>query len=276
MRELISRSIKLSGFKCFGDEPQGFDEIKPLNLIVGRNNSGKSAILDFLGCVIGKQPTFPENFFRSNGPPSVLFGRKLESEDIEAHFDKTRRTSGHHFHNDFEFGKSYIGQMIYWRESAGHLEFHSVSRPENANLLITQFPGFDIISKKLIQRDAKVLSSYTYKRLLAERNIVPESAQPSSTTILHDGSHATNLIQNVINQKRFDRDLVEIDFLQDLKEILGTDAALTNIRCEQGEGGAWEILLDEQAKELIPLSSSGSGLKTIILVIAYMKCSAPL
>ena len=41
-------SIKISNYKCFGDEPQGFDEIRPINLIVGRNSSGKSSLLDMV------------------------------------------------------------------------------------------------------------------------------------------------------------------------------------------------------------------------------------
>jgi len=39
-------SIKIRNYKCFGDEPQGFDEILPINVIVGKNNSGKSSLVE--------------------------------------------------------------------------------------------------------------------------------------------------------------------------------------------------------------------------------------
>jgi len=45
-------SIKCKHFKCFGDKPQGFDEIKPINIIIGRNNSGKSTLLDSIQHVV--------------------------------------------------------------------------------------------------------------------------------------------------------------------------------------------------------------------------------
>lgn len=38
--------IKLKNYKCFGEEAQGFDDIKKINIIFGKNNSGKSALLD--------------------------------------------------------------------------------------------------------------------------------------------------------------------------------------------------------------------------------------
>ncbi|MDZ7816952.1 MAG: AAA family ATPase [Planctomycetota bacterium] len=48
--KLTDLSIKASNFKCFADE-QGFDTIKPINVIIGKNNSGKSTLLDILELV---------------------------------------------------------------------------------------------------------------------------------------------------------------------------------------------------------------------------------
>lgn len=45
---MIALSIKAKNYKCFGEEPQGFDEIYPINIIIGRNNSGKSSLLDLI------------------------------------------------------------------------------------------------------------------------------------------------------------------------------------------------------------------------------------
>lgn len=41
-------SLKVRNYKCFGNKPQGFDQIKLLNLILGRNNTGKSTLLDLI------------------------------------------------------------------------------------------------------------------------------------------------------------------------------------------------------------------------------------
>lgn len=49
--------VKVAHYKSFGEEPQGFDEILPINLIIGRNNSGKSALIDVISasCLQGPQ-----------------------------------------------------------------------------------------------------------------------------------------------------------------------------------------------------------------------------
>ena len=41
-------SIHFKGHLCFQKEWAGFDTIKPINVIIGRNNSGKSHLLDLV------------------------------------------------------------------------------------------------------------------------------------------------------------------------------------------------------------------------------------
>ena len=41
-------SIYFKGHSCFKNDWAGFDEIKPINVIIGRNNSGKSHLLDLV------------------------------------------------------------------------------------------------------------------------------------------------------------------------------------------------------------------------------------
>ena len=40
--------IYFKGYSCFKKEWAGFDTIKPINVIIGRNNSGKSHLLDLV------------------------------------------------------------------------------------------------------------------------------------------------------------------------------------------------------------------------------------
>lgn len=48
MIDLNQVSIKVKNYKCFGNDDSGFDEIKPINIIIGRNNTGKSSLLDII------------------------------------------------------------------------------------------------------------------------------------------------------------------------------------------------------------------------------------
>lgn len=41
-------SIYFKGHSCFKKEWAGFDTIKPINVIIGLNNSGKSRLLDLV------------------------------------------------------------------------------------------------------------------------------------------------------------------------------------------------------------------------------------
>ena len=40
-------SLKIGNYKGF-QEAQGFEGIRPINVLIGRNNSGKSALLDLI------------------------------------------------------------------------------------------------------------------------------------------------------------------------------------------------------------------------------------
>src|SRR5437870_13648481 len=41
-------SILIGNYKCFGRESRVYEQILPINLIIGRNNSGKSTLLDVI------------------------------------------------------------------------------------------------------------------------------------------------------------------------------------------------------------------------------------
>ena len=54
MNDFDGVSIKAANLKCFA-EPQGFDQILPINVIIGRNNAGKSTLLDLIAFAIEPQ-----------------------------------------------------------------------------------------------------------------------------------------------------------------------------------------------------------------------------
>lgn len=48
---MIVDSIYFKGHRCFKSEWSGFDTVKPLNVVIGRNNSGKSHLMDLVEAV---------------------------------------------------------------------------------------------------------------------------------------------------------------------------------------------------------------------------------
>jgi predicted ATPase len=41
-------SIKFKNYRCFKDDWAGFDDVKPITVIIGRNNVGKSHLLQLV------------------------------------------------------------------------------------------------------------------------------------------------------------------------------------------------------------------------------------
>ena len=74
-------SIHFKGHSCFKKDWAGFDEIKPINVIIGRNNSGKSHLLDLVESLCGGEPFDREwqyqcsSVFDEESLKKVFFGR---------------------------------------------------------------------------------------------------------------------------------------------------------------------------------------------------------
>ena len=134
----------------------------------------------------------------------------------------------------------------------------------------------DVYDEKYKEYWSRLAVSLKYKkritkRILAERNIFPES-ESESMIIDGNGNGITTVISNFINKSEYDESLVRETLLDNLNEIMGEDAMFTEIVTQQvkiDESNEWEIFLREDNKGRISLSDSGSGLKTILMVLVY-------
>jgi len=71
-----STEIKIKKSKCFQETFAGFDCIKPINVIIGRNNSGKSALLDMIEFItrIGvEEDSLPERIINLVNKDTAVF-----------------------------------------------------------------------------------------------------------------------------------------------------------------------------------------------------------
>ncbi|OHX42361.1 ATP-dependent nuclease [Cytobacillus oceanisediminis] len=264
------RSIYIDGYKCFSKGNYvGLEDIKQLNVLIGRNNSGKSSLLDLLSFAVDVNEFFNNKFSFQQ----LIIGFELTGEVIKRVF-KSNTAGGSILGNHYTFGEGFIGKLF-------HLELiieqQSYSGRKSFTGRYTAFKNeeFPIRQKehwdRLANTIASQLSSILVLRLGAERNIVPE-AEDKKQVLLSNGDGATNIINNFINLSTLDSKLVEQKLLTSLNEIIYPDAVFTDIVVQQVEYGEnlykWEIFLEEEGeKGRIPLSKSGSGLKTIILVL---------
>jgi energy-coupling factor transporter ATP-binding protein EcfA2 len=253
--------LKVGTYKCFGETPQGFEQILPFNLIVGRNNTGKSALLDLLAYIVTRQ----------SNELLILDEKNPEREKIATVVLRSTITSGDYDHIAGDFGDRAIlnGRYIEWSlQPNGYQKLITVDETN----LPQKIPNlFEAIAKN----KPNPFRGHQFKRLSAERDIRPENRTPGlrlKPTVKDTGDGTTECIDYFLQKSDFDNTLVETTMLHDLNTIFAGDAEFTRIDTFERVGDAMrEIYLYENHKGRVPLSSSGSGLKTIILVLVYLR-----
>lgn len=255
-------AIKFKGYKLFSDESlMELDKISNVNVVIGKNNSGKSSLLDIIEMV------YDDNKFRIS---KKLIGTLI----VKLPFTKNMVS------NIFSSGLS-IGSWTaanYWEKVNGKTIDLELEKIEN-NILkskcrVVESKDIPMLSDSDFQRGINAFlwdrENYVFRRLSAERNILPEieigEEQLSST-----GEGASNLVRVFLNNSLYDENVIERELLDALNEIMSPEAGFESIKIQQisnkSENTTWEIFLKERGCERVPLSKSGSGIKTIILVL---------
>ena len=123
--------------------------------------------------------------------------------------------------------------------------------------------------RDVIRRLGDYDKQYEFRRINADRDIVPE-IESENDMLEYDGVGATNIVRKFINHSQYDEKLIEELLLNELNLIMAPDSVFSNIRVQEIEIGKetrWEIFLEEKNGKRFALSKSGSGLKTIILML---------
>ena len=283
-----SEAFKIRRNKCFKEDFSGFDCIKPINIVIGRNNSGKSVLLDMVEFLVEKNNTYRDKEESKNEVDTILdarseflFSKILSEETLKRIFPDNvisgPRIENFHlvgskllscpieFHTNFELKpqvrllESPFETLDYRYD---HVYERAVTKEEHDQLAcrsIADRIGHECIPDRL--------SNKTYRRLSAERNVVSEG-QYDGLSLGINGTGASNIIRAFLHEVGFGRDIIQVSLLEGLNSIFEPDNTFTEIasRYHQSDKN-WEIFLNEAKKGLIPLSKSGSGLKTILLVL---------
>lgn len=253
--------IGLKNYKSF-NEYATLDGLGNINLIIGKNNSGKSSLLDIVEYVFDKD-------LENKNEPEVIIGQRLLEKALEGAFGKNSYGDGISG-NHYVYGIKYKNRDLSYKltktkdRSYGgvdyvktHIEFAEVIDNNCAKVQFTRACKtlFDSLPSGI-------------RKVAAERNIIPE--EQNGCTVLPNGTGATSIISTYLNDSKKDEKLVEEKLLSVFNEILGEDAHFDAIKVQQVEqpdkSYLWEIFLTEQG-ERYPLSKMGSGLKTILLVL---------
>lgn len=258
-------SIKIKNYKCYIEE-SGFDTIKRVNLIIGKNNVGKSALLDVIEHVAGKKYEFDRTNWRDGQKPVIVFKDIISANVAKLaippylNLEDGKIQGSHH-----EYGQKLIDHQIKWTKIGDSRDHVQLLECDDSNIdPLLKNSGYDkaICSEMLVPLEGK-----KFKKVSAERDIQPELT--STPQIFSNGRGITNAIQCFINNIDLQREIVEIEILKAINEIFAQEGNFSRIVC-QNDNGKWEIYLEELDKGHIALSKSGSGLKTVITVLAFL------
>ena len=112
---LDKTSIKIKNFKCFGEEPQVFNRIMPINVIIGKNNSGKSSLITMIEFVVQFTDVNDSDASRLLDIGSkVIVAKPLERDELSPRiFDVNQQTGSLQqfgFRNNLEYGETLLGK----------------------------------------------------------------------------------------------------------------------------------------------------------------------
>lgn len=265
-------AVKIRNYKCFRDEFAGFDRIKPVNIIIGRNNSGKSSVLDLLEFVTGKE-TPADTAFR--------YEDEISEFELQSVFAKGTYSGGLTGADHWMcHGKLMNGLRVCYEITNRKMISYDWLNPDLFNIecdkdsrdIKARIRYMDEHMKKAGVRIPPFFKNKVIRKLSAERDIKQESHDgfqgDGTLCLMNNGDWATRSICAFITEISLNRDVVQRKLLEALNTIFNPDNHFDEITVQHdGSRNYWEIHLSEQGKGLVPLGMSGSGLKTVILVL---------
>lgn len=260
------KSLKVANYKNIGSSFVGFDNLEKFNILIGRNNIGKSTLLEFIN-------TF--NHIYNNRLMDKYLVMDLE---ISVKIDSVPNNIFEEGTYDYDigdyakYGQSLLDKTIVYQfkkpDSSCYVKQinQQLYNPYGEHILKA---SADKLLKKLGNEILKsFINEHKIIKLDADRNLLPE-VESTSLNIETDGSGVTNLVRTYLHNSERDFKVVEEKILNALNKIVSPDEYFERIMCQEvihNDSTKWEImLLNENGK--IPLSNSGSGLRTILLVL---------
>jgi putative ATP-dependent endonuclease of OLD family len=253
----------LENYKSFGAGLIGFEQFASINMIVGRNNSGKSALIDMIELVTEKKTVLP-NLFHANAPSRLVLSTAVDETVARVVFPHNA-SGGFLTGNHWEMGgKHLVGAKIQL----------DITVPDKPPRFLDLSPNINHLSRGDLTPVYQLIADKTpnpfngkvFHRVSADRDIANEQIM-EGLHIAKSGQGYTSTIAQILSMVEHPTELVADNVLSALNEVYFPDASFTSMEVQRhGHNGAWEIFLNEKGKGRIALSHSGSGLKTILLV----------
>lgn len=190
---MIVDSIYFKGHTCFKNEWAGFDTIKPINVIIGRNNSGKSHLLDLVEalCMGG---------FKRRGWQYRCSGT-LDEASLQDEFSSYIGSGELGGTNDWrDHGRHFVDAGVAWETGKSgdilELKFLDGFKPRTSFGDRSTRARIDRI-KNIVSKRTHRLTGRVFRRLVADRDIATESST-KKLSLARNGRGATNIVRRYI------------------------------------------------------------------------------
>lgn len=244
------------GYKCFVKETE-FDAPQLVNLIIGKNNSGKSSFLDVIKDIYCSREL-------GDGVKKWFYCR-IEEKDlgfVTCVYDPVNKQRVYVSSIPPMDKKELVGKTvrINVNKNVCYIDnsdaYHTDTR---GNRFSIHFQHIDSLYDQL--KGCKPVF------IKAERDVASEPN--SHPVIVHpDGSGLTSVLRKHFSNVQGSRKLIK-SILDELNTILKGDEHFDNLRILEDENGN-TIYLENKYGE-ISLNDMGSGIKTLLLVLYYLK-----
>lgn len=236
-------TFTFSSYKVF-KEPVTVDWFSKINVVIGKNNSGKSSLIDLVHALCDP------NFMHSLELPKDALSIKTEWLVIHPEYSPLPD-------EDFN-GDMFISTEI----NVTPLSYSFVYRDRkeaDRNIKFGRYPRNTINPYK----------NRSFRKISSERDIVPEKAFEKRDDISFEfnGSNATCFVESIIDNDDRDDSLIKEKLLVALNEVMIPDSEYADIKVKRNDSEEWEIYLSEKNGKAYPLSRIGSGVKTVLLVL---------
>ena len=232
--QFTPKSISFKGYKCFKEEST-IPWFAPFNVIIGRNNSGKSSFIDIIHSLCDAS-------FRASIAKSIEISLSYLIDDHN-YFDFKDVIQHYGGYALQAFGYHLMGEELHvsveLRSSLGYINFYDVNPKD---LLINNCPLY--IKDKVCLDPFK---NSVFRCIASERDINPESffSAEFDVEINPNGVGTTRYICSMLNDKMKNDSIIQYDLLNAFNEILGSDGYYMNIKVKYENGDNWEVVLED-------------------------------
>lgn len=247
----------IKGYKCFSDSTE-FDAPSTVNLIIGRNNSGKSSFLDVLKHI------YCPNYSMVYDEEGFSF--KIDSSDLHFIYPVyDPLTPINHYNSPIPLLNK--NELIEW-ELSYRLKKGRAFVVTQSSRFFTSKGGFRYsISRDGAPEEYVVLRKNDCVFVKAERNVVSEKSE-HSIEVKADGDGLTSALKYHFSDKDGSRKLLESIRVK-LNEILEGEDCFSALRVLSS--GDYSSIVLENSHGEISIDDMGSGLKTLLLVLFRIK-----